>query len=68
MIRQRVDALLIGDRLASADNPEEMAEALAALPMMSVSLLDDGVAGHDIAAMISSQWGCLPSAGIAKMM
>ena len=34
LIRQRVsNALLIGDQLASAESPEEMAEALAALPM-----------------------------------
>ena len=50
LIRQRVsNALLIGDQLASAETLKKW-EALAALPMMSVSLLDDGGAGHDIAA------------------
>ena len=71
LIRQRVsNALLIGDQLASAESPEEMAEALAALPMMSVSLLDDGIAGHDIAAMISSQYraALARAAGIAEKM
>ena len=57
LTRQRVsEALLIGDQLASAEGPEEMGQALASLPMLAVSLLDDGVDGHDIAAVISSQY------------
>lgn len=57
LIRQRVsEALLIGDQLANARTSAEMAEGLQSLPMLSVSLLDDGVDGHDIAAVISSQY------------
>ena len=57
LIRQRVsDALLIGDQLANADTPEDMARGLQSLPMLAVSLMNDGVGGHDIAAVISSQY------------
>lgn len=57
LIRQRVsDALLIGDQLATAASSDDMAQALQSLPMLAVALLDDGVDGHDIAAVISSQY------------
>jgi len=57
LIRQRVTgAMVIGDQIATATNSMEIAAALKALPMLASSLLSDGVDGHLIAAVISSEY------------
>lgn len=57
LIRQRVTgAMVIGDQIATAHNATEIAAALKALPMLASSLLSDGVDGHLIAAVISSEY------------
>ncbi|XDZ65681.1 DUF294 nucleotidyltransferase-like domain-containing protein [Alphaproteobacteria bacterium LSUCC0684] len=57
LIRQRVTgAMVIGDQIATARDSAEIAAALKALPMLASSLLSDGVEGHLIAAVISSQY------------
>ena len=49
-------ALVIGDRIASAGSAEELAAGLRMLPTLAASLRREAVAGHDIAAVISSQY------------
>ena len=57
LVRQRVtSALVIGDRIASAGSAEELATGLRMLPTLAASLSREAVAGHDIAAVISSQY------------
>lgn len=57
LVRQRVtSALVIGDRIASAASAEELATGLRMLPTLAASLSREAVAGHDIAAVISSQY------------
>lgn len=57
LVRQRVtSALVIGDRIASAGSAEELAAGLRMLPTLAASLRREAVAGHDIAAVISSQY------------
>ena len=57
LVRQRVtSALVIGDRIASASSAEELATGLRMLPTLAASLSREAVAGHDIAAVISSQY------------
>ena len=57
LIRQRVTgAMVIGDQISTAEGASDIATALNALPMLSRSLLDDGVAAHLIAAIISSAY------------
>ena len=57
LIRQRAtSAMVIGDQLGHAETGQDMADALNALPMLSNSLLNDGVSGHDIAAVISGEY------------
>jgi len=57
LVRQRVtSALVIGDRIASADSADDLAAGLRMLPTLAASLSREAVAGHDIAAVISSQY------------
>jgi len=66
LIRQRVTgAMVIGDQIATADTPGDIAAALNALPMLAGSLLADGVDSHLIAAVISSEYrGALARAAL----
>ena len=57
LVRQRVtSALVIGDRIAGADNGDDLGAGLKMLPTLAASLTREAVAGHDIAAVISSQY------------
>ena len=57
LVRQRVTAaLVIGDRLATAEGADDLAAGLRMLPTLAASLTREGVAGHDIAAVISGQY------------
>ena len=57
LVRQRVTAaLVIGDRLATADGADDLAAGLRMLPTLAASLTREGVSGHDIAAVISGQY------------
>lgn len=57
LVRQRVtNALVIGDRLSTATSAEELREGLRLLPSLSASLLEEGVSGRGIAAVISAQY------------
>ena len=57
LVRQRVTAaLVIGDRLATADSAGDLAAGLRMLPTLAASLSDENVPGQDIAAVISGQY------------
>ena len=57
LVRQRVTAaLVIGDRLATAEGPDDLAGGLRMLPTLAASLTGEGVSAQDIAAVISSQY------------
>lgn len=47
------DALVIGDGIAQADTPTDMAVARVALPQLARNLLAEGISARDIAAVIS---------------
>jgi DNA polymerase-3 subunit epsilon/CBS domain-containing protein len=58
LVRQRVTAaLIIGDRLATAEGSDDLAAGLRMLPTLAASLTREGVPGLDIAAVISGQYG-----------
>ncbi len=57
LMRQRLrTAVVIGDRMSSAQSAPEMKEALQELPFLATSLLSDGVAALAIAAVISNAY------------
>ena len=57
LVRQRVTgALVIGDHLATAEGADDLAAGLRMLPTLAASLTREGVAGQDIAAVISGQY------------
>ncbi|MEC7093607.1 MAG: DUF294 nucleotidyltransferase-like domain-containing protein [Pseudomonadota bacterium] len=57
LVRQRVTAaLVIGDRLATAETTGELAAGLRMLPTLAASLSGENVPGQDIAAVISGQY------------
>lgn len=57
LVRQRVtSALVIGDRIASAESGDDLGAGLKMLPTLAASLTREAVPGHDIAAVISSQY------------
>ena len=57
LVRQRVtSALVIGDRIASAQSSDDLEAGLKMLPTLAASLTREAVPGHDIAAVISSQY------------
>ena len=57
LVRQRVTAaLVIGDRLATAETAGELAAGLRMLPTLAASLSGENVPGQDIAAVISGQY------------
>ncbi|MDT3684353.1 MAG: DUF294 nucleotidyltransferase-like domain-containing protein [Pseudorhodoplanes sp.] len=53
------EAISLGDEIDEATNVHELGKAWAKLPQVASSLLSEGVASHDIAAVISSELGAL---------
>ena len=57
LVRQRVtSALVIGDRLATAETAADLTAGLRMLPTLAASLSDENVPGQDVAAVISGQY------------
>ena len=50
------DAMVIGDDINQANNSDEMSKVLKGLPLLSKSLMDEGIKAYAIAAVISSQY------------
>ena len=57
LVRQRVtSALVIGDRLATAETAADLTAGLRMLPTLAASLSDENVPGQEVAAVISGQY------------
>ncbi len=56
LLRQRALATLtVGDEIATASRPRELAKAQAALPRLAASLMADGLSAREVAAVISAE-------------
>lgn len=50
------DAMVIGDDINQAEHGDDMGKAIKGLPLLSKSLMDEGLKAYAIAAVISSQY------------
>ncbi|MDC1115870.1 DUF294 nucleotidyltransferase-like domain-containing protein [Alphaproteobacteria bacterium] len=50
------DAMIIGDDINQAENGDDMGNPIKGLPLLSQSLLDEGLKAYAIASVISSQY------------